>query len=108
VFAYYSSGTLTVYGQLSGPGATNYVPASGSHYSSYGGTFKVSSTGPNNANFNLLLYKWSGSAWVVVAQSVKPGSTESISYVGSSGYYLAAITSVSGKGQYTVTYSFPN
>jgi len=108
VFAYYSSGNVTVSGQLSGPGATSYVPATGSHYSTYGGTFKVSSTGPNNANFNLLLYKWNGSAWVVVAQSVQPGSTESISYVGTSGYYLAAITSVSGSGQYTVTYSFPN
>jgi hypothetical protein len=108
VFAYYSSGNVTVNGQLSGPGATNYVPTTGSHYSSNGGTFKVSSTGPNNANFNLLLYKWTGSAWVVVAQSVKPGSTESISYGGSSGYYQAAITSVSGSGPYTVTYNFPN
>jgi hypothetical protein len=68
----------------------------------------LSSTGPNNANFSLLLYKWTGSAWVVVAQSVKPGSTESISYGGSSGYYQAAITSVSGSGPYTVTYNFPN
>ena len=108
VFAYYSSGNVTVNGQLSGPGAIHYVPTTGSHYSSNGGTFKVSSTGPGNANFNLLLYKWNGSAWVVVAQSVKPGSTESISYAGTFGYYMAGITSVSGSGAYTVTYNFPN
>ncbi len=111
VFAYYapdSPDTVTVSGQLSGPGAIAYMPAAGAHLSSHGGTFKVSSVGPVNTNFNLLLYKWSGSAWVVVAQSVQPGSTESISYAGSSGYYLAGITSVSGSGQYTVTYAFPD
>lgn len=110
VFAYYAPGspdTVTVTGQLSGPGATDYLPKDAAHYSANGGTFKVSSTGPGHANFNLLLYKWSGSAWVLVAQSAQPGSTESISYAGASGYYRAAITSVSGSGQYTATYTFP-
>ena len=49
---------------------------------------------------DLYLWKWTGSRWATVASSLSSSSSESISYNGSSGYYVWRIYSYSGSGSY--------
>lgn len=100
------SGT-TVQGSLSGAGVSANHP-SPYHYSASGGTINASLTGPANADFELFLLRWNGSAWVTVASSTSATSTESIRYTASAGYYRLQVKSYSGSGAYTLTYSLPN
>lgn len=109
VFARYtgSGSTTTATGTLAN-GATATVPSASPGYVQAGaGTITGQLTGPSNANFDLRLYKWNGSAWAVVASSTGSTSTESISYNGSAGYYYFEIKSSSGSGSYTLKYKFP-
>lgn len=115
VFAFYNpggnggggnTGGTTVTGNLSGTGAAANVPTA-AYQSTQGGTFQLKLSGPAGTNFDLVLYRWNGSAWVVAAQSKSAGSTESITYTGAAGYYYAKVSSVSGAGAYTLTYTFP-
>ena len=46
------------------------------------------------------LLKWNGSAWVSVARSESATSSETISYAGTSGYYMWQVYSYSGSGSY--------
>lgn len=68
-----------------------------------GGTIKASLTGPSTADFELKLERWTNSAWLKVAESTSPTSTESISYPGPAGYYRITVYSYSGAGNYTLT-----
>jgi hypothetical protein len=110
VFNYYAgtSNTVNASGSLAGAGASANYPSGTSFHSANGGWFYVSTLGPASANFNLVLYKWSGSAWVVVSQSAQNGSNDSLMYFGTGGYYYTAIGSLSGSGSYTLSYSFPS
>ena len=96
---------MTIY-RYGGTGAAANVPAA-AYQSTQGGTFQLKLSGPAGTNFDLVLYRWNGSAWVVAAQSKSAGSTESITYSGAAGYYYAKVSSVSGAGAYTLTYTFP-
>ncbi|MBV1774150.1 M64 family metallopeptidase [Burkholderiaceae bacterium DAT-1] len=110
VFAMYtgaSSSGVTQSGTLA-QGGSVFVPSASPNYVQGGsGTYSVSLTGPSGTNFNLELYKLNGSTWTKVASSSNAGSSESISYVGTAGYYYARVVSASGSGNYTVTYNFP-
>ena len=64
-------------------------------------------SGPSNADFELLLQRWNGSAWTVVARSESPTSTESIRYSATAGYYLLQVKSYSGSGGYALRYVLP-
>ncbi len=68
-----------------------------------GGTIKATLTGPSTADFELKLERWTNSAWLKVAESVSPTSSESISYPGPAGYYRITVYSYSGAGNYTLT-----
>ena len=65
-----------------------------------GGTIKASLTGPSTADFELKLERWTNGAWLKVAESTSPTSTESISYPGPAGYYRITVYSYSGAGNY--------
>jgi hypothetical protein len=106
VFAKYT-GNVTQTGTLASGGSANAPSASPGYVSAAAGTITLQLTGPSNADFDLFLYKYSGSAWVKVASSEGPTSTESISYNGTAGYYYAQVKSYSGSGTYTLTYNFP-
>ncbi len=113
VFAKYAGGgnpaEITQTGTLAS-GASVTVPNVSPNYLQAGnGTYSIKLSGPTTANFDLYLYKWNstGSKWDQVAKSSATGSTESISYNGSAGYYYASVKSISGSGTYTVKYSFP-
>ncbi len=88
-------------GYLSGANASAIHPSPYFYYT--GGTLKASLTGPSNADFELKLEKWNGSAWVQVASSTTPTSTEAITYSAAAAYYRITVYSYSGSGNYTLT-----
>jgi hypothetical protein len=56
--------------------------------------------GPAGTDFDLYLYQWTETGWVLVAQSTSATSSEAISYPGPSGYYTWSVVSYSGSGSY--------
>ncbi len=100
------SGSTTVSGYLS-PGYSAHYPSGDFHYSAASGSFKLNLTGPAAADFDLYLYKWNGSSFVVVAKSEGASATEAISYTGGAGYYYIEVYGYSGSGNFTLTYSLP-
>ena len=56
--------------------------------------------GPEGADFDLYLWRWDGTRWVVVASSESPTASEEISYYGAPGYYAWRIYAYSGNGFY--------
>ena len=87
-------------GSLTGTGDSDAHPNGTYYFSSSSGTHQGFLEGPGSADFDLELYKWTGS-WTRVAQSTSSSSSESISYNGTSGYYYWRILSYSGSGSYT-------
>ena len=87
-------------GSLSGSGDSDVQP-NGTYYAG-SGTQRGYLRGPSNADFDLELYRWSGSRWSRVARSISSTSSEDITYSGaSSGYYYWRIVSYSGSGSYS-------
>lgn len=93
----------TYTGYLSGTNASAIHPSPYFYYN--GGTIKANLSGPSNADFELKLEKWNGSAWVQVASSTSPTSTEAINYAAALAYYRITVYSYSGSGNYTLTVS---
>ncbi|MDP9067170.1 MAG: S8 family peptidase [Actinomycetota bacterium] len=88
-------------GTLSGTGDYDYHPKGTYYYSSVSGTHRGCLRGPTTgADFDLYLYKWNGSSWVIVARSESADSSEDIAYSGTAGYYLWEVYSYSGSGSY--------
>lgn len=89
-------------GSLSGSGSYRDHPGStGYYYSSGSGTHRGCLSGPSGTDFDLVLAKWNGWNWVQVAISQSSTSSESITYTGTSGYYKWRVRSYSGSGSYT-------
>lgn len=86
-------------GSLSGTGDSSQEP-DGTYYYSSSGVHRGWLQGPSNANFDLRLYRWSGSSWQIVATSTSGNSEEAIEYSGSAGYYTWLVLSSSGGGSY--------
>ncbi|WP_426167629.1 M64 family metallopeptidase [Pseudoduganella sp. R-31] len=108
VFAKYTgSGSVTQTGTLANGGSAIAPSASPGWVQAGAGAFSLQLSGPSGADFDLFLYKWSGSAWTKVASSEGNTSSESISYNGTAGYYYAQVKSYSGSGNYSLTYAFP-
>jgi subtilisin family serine protease len=67
-------------GSLSGTGAAQYQPNNTYYYSSVSGSHKGYLRGPTSgADFDLYLYKWNGSTWVIVASAESATANEDIS-----------------------------
>jgi aqualysin 1 len=95
-----NGGTLYT-GSLTGTGTSNYQPNGTYYFSSVSGTHKGCLVGPTSgADFDLFLLKWNGSAWVIVARSESATSSETISYAGTSGYYMWQVYAYGGSGSY--------
>ena len=89
-------------GTLSGSGDYDYQPNGTYYYSGVSGTHRGCLRGPTSgADFDLYLYKWNGSSWVIVARSEGTTAAENITYSGTAGYYLWEIYSYSGSGSYS-------
>jgi subtilisin family serine protease len=95
------TGTLTYSGDadVQPNGTYFYTPNAGTHYACL--------TGPSGADFDLALYRWSGSSWTRVAISQGFTSTENITYSGTAGYYYWRVYSYSGTGSYTLKIKRP-
>ncbi len=95
-----AGGTLGT-GSLSGTGDFDYHPNGTYYFSSVSGAHKGCLVGPaSGADFDLYLLKWNGSSWVIVARGETATSNETISYNGTSGYYMWQVYSFSGSGSY--------
>jgi vibriolysin len=94
-------------GNLASAGAQQYQPGGSYYYSAGSGTHSGCLTGPQGTDFDLYLQKWNGSSWTQVAKSEGETSTESISYNGTAGYYTWQVVAYSGKGNYTLTLKVP-
>jgi subtilisin family serine protease len=95
-------------GSLSGTGAAQVQPNGNYYYSSVSGSHRGWLRGPTSgADFDLFLYKWNGSSWVIVARAESATSSEDITYSGTAGYYYWRILSYSGSGAYNFWMSRP-
>ena len=95
-------GTLSQ-GNLSGTGATRQYAA----YDSPAGLQKGCLTGPSGVDFDLYLYKWSGSYWYVVASSLGPTANETISWNAPAGRYRWEVYSYRGSGAFSFELKTP-
>ncbi|HEY0133820.1 MAG TPA: trypsin-like serine protease [Nannocystis sp.] len=87
-------------GTLSGPGDSDQIP-NGQYYQSLAaGVHEGYLVGPANSDFDLYLYKYINGAWSVVAKQENGGTTETIKYSGTAGYYTWLVSSYSGSGNY--------
>jgi subtilisin family serine protease len=93
-------------GSLAAAGVA-YQPNGTYYQSTVSGTHKGWLQGPTGTDFDLYLLKWNGSSWVTVASSAGSTSVESISYAGTSGYYMWEIDAYSGSGAYSVWLQHP-
>ena len=88
-------------GTLQFTGDFDYQPNGSYYYSSTLGLHKGCLIGPaSDADFDLYLQKWNGSAWVIVASSESTTSVETISSFAGPGYYRWHIYSYAGLGSY--------
>jgi hypothetical protein len=95
-------------GSISGTGQSSYQPNGTYYYSSVSGLQQGWLQGPaSGADFDLYLYKWNGSSWVVVASSTSSTANETISYSGTAGYYEWEVYSYSGSGSYSLWLKHP-
>ncbi|MDC0716931.1 S1 family peptidase [Nannocystis bainbridge] len=95
-------------GSLSGSGDSDQHP-NASYYTSNGaGAHEGYLVGPAGTDFDLLLYKWNGSAWAVVAKAETASTNETVKYNGTAGHYTWLIQSYSGAGAYKFYAKKPN
>jgi subtilisin family serine protease len=94
-------------GSLSGGGDLDYHPAPDGYWYAPAGTHQGCLDGPSGVDFDLYLEKWSGSAWVVVAQGISSAADENVTYSGTAGYYSWRVESYTGSGSYTFGFDRP-
>ena len=90
-----------------GNGQTQIQPGGSWYQSTVAGLHTACLTGPGGTDFDLYFDRWNGSAWVEVAKSEGPTSSETVRYDGTAGYYRYRVVNYSGTGAYTLTYSRP-
>jgi streptogrisin C len=88
-------------------GGSVYLPSSSGYTTSSSGTHAGCLEGPSGTNFDLYLYRLDKRRWALVAQSKSSGSSEKITYSGSSGSYRWRALSKSGSGAYSAGISHP-
>lgn len=93
-------------GELAAKGS-QFQPKGGYYYSAKAGQHRGCLKGPEKADFDLYLYKWSGNAWKLVSKSEGATSSESIGYDGTAGYYTWKVVSHTGKGKYSLKLQAP-
>jgi len=83
------------------PDGQSYESAAGIHFGKLRGPL------PEQANFNLCLFKWIGGDWKLVASSDGPGSRDELTYVGQPGIYIWVVYSENGGGWYNLYIEHP-
>lgn len=85
-------------GSLAQSGAQALEP-DGTYWYAEAGMHAGSLVGPESSDFDLYLYKWSGS-WTRVGASAGASSSEFVQYEGGEGYYVWMVRSYAGGGSY--------
>lgn len=93
-------------GNLSGTNDVDFQP-DGTYYYAPAGQHVAIMQGPASTDFDLRLWRWSGSGWSTVASSLSATSSEQIVYSGTSGYYAWRLNSYSGAGNYDLWLDLP-
>ncbi len=88
-------------GTLSGANDQDVQP-DGTYYFSMPGTHSGWLKGPEQADFDLYLLKWTGFGWQTVAKSIETSSEAFVTYQGAIGFYAWIIHSHEGGGSYYV------
>jgi subtilisin family serine protease len=88
-------------------GGSSYQPNNTYYQSTVSGTHQGWLQGPTGTDFDLYLYKWNGSSWVVVASATTSSNNETVSYSGTAGYYEWEVRSYSGSGTYNLWLKHP-
>ncbi len=106
-----SGGSTCIYpeeetGTLTGTGDFNYHPGGTYYFSGSSGQHRAILTG-TGPDFDLYLWKWGFFGWSTVASSLSSSSNESITYNGTSGYYVWRVYSYSGSGTYSLCFDRP-
>ena len=87
-------------GALSGKGDSDQIPNGQYYQSMAAGAHEGYLVGPANTDFDLYIYKWVNNAWAIVAKAENSGTSETIKYNGTAGYYTWLVSSYSGSGNY--------
>ncbi len=87
-------------GNLGSTGDYDYQPDGNYFQTTSRQTLEGYLVGPSAADFDLSLYKWSGSSWRKMETSETSTSEEYISYSANPGYYVWKVYSYSGSGTY--------
>jgi subtilisin family serine protease len=88
-------------------GGSSYQPNNTYYQSTVSGSHQGWLQGPTGTDFDLYLYKWNGSSWVVVASGTTASNNETVSYSGTAGYYEWEVRSYTGSGMYNLWIKHP-
>ena len=71
------------------------------------GTFTACLDGPDDAEFDFVMQRYTGQDWQTVATATGSGADKSLSYTGEATVYRLVVTAVSGSGSYSVRLDRP-
>jgi subtilisin family serine protease len=94
-------------GSLGRTGASAIEPGGNFYTARRSGTHRACLAGPAEADFDLYLYRWNGSRWVIVARSEGDTASETVSFTGNAGFYLWRVVSAEGSGSYQLAFNRP-
>lgn len=90
-------------GSLSAAGSRQTQP-DGRYFRASAGRHNACLNGPDSANFDLFLQRWTGRSWRTVAQATSASADEQLTFNGRAGYYRYRVVSASGSGSYTLAF----
>jgi streptogrisin C len=97
---------FTFRGRLTDQRTAQVQPNGRSYRTTSAGTHTLCLAGPSDADFDLLLQRWSGEAWETVASSEGPTANELVTFDGDAGFYRIGVTAAAGTGRYLVGIDF--
>lgn len=89
-------------GTLGARGAAQYAPGTGGYTSTTTGTHVGYLVGPAGADFNLVLERWNGAQWIIVATGYSSAATETVRFHTGPGTFRWRADSVRGSGSFQV------
>lgn len=93
-------------GSLPRAGARAAQP-NGRFFRSGGGQQTACLDGPDGADFDLFLQRWTGRGWLTVARADGPGPDETLAVDAAAGVYRYGVVAQRGSGAYTLGFSTP-
>ncbi|GAB3256080.1 S8 family peptidase [Kineosporia babensis] len=95
-------------GQLAKVGDVNFEPDDKNWYQANSGYITATLQGTAGTDPDLHLFRWDGSAWVIVASSATKSAKEQLAHNASPGYYALGIHAHRGVGTYDVWSTHPS